>query len=443
MFNDYQISDYHRIIIFFLNTYWNIIFFLNCSGLPQNRDRMSEKMTAPNYSVGDMLDVLDDQKMWMPARVIRVNEDGTILIHYVFFDNYDETIDVQSSSLRLATYGTNTFVSRRSTLRVNQCIDVFDIHPHKNTWLRAKVIEVWETEVKVHFWNFHDKFDEILPRKSQRIKPFGYHTKKAHPDWRPMEGDPRRSSSASTSGGKQSILTTRHKGKKFKRTTGELEQYIQSLSSRNLIIVGAEGDGNCLFRTVSHQMYRTQDHHAMIRGCCVDYMQNEAAFFRNFVTGDYDEYLETMRENGTWGGEPELQAMCEMYNRAAQVYAYDPHDGCHIVREVHSDVRAESSDPETRKPMRLSFYGGGHYDSLVERERIGADCGLASEEEPGVLERASLERAQARLGCVFLFECVLLNEGDVIFDLLLTSLFRFVCLFFLFFYFADVKMVKL
>ena len=59
------------------------------------------------------------------------------------------------------------------------------------------------------------------------------------------------------------------------------------------------------------------------------------------------------------------------------------------------------------------------------------------------MERASLERAQARLGCVFLFECVLLNEGDVIFDLLLTSLFRFVCLFFLFFYFADVKMVKL
>ena len=62
------------------------------------------------------------------------------------------------------------------------------------------------------------------------------------------------------------------------------------------------------------------------------------------------KYVRHMATEGTWGGEPELQAMCEMYNRAAQVYAYDPHDGCHIVREVHSDVRAESSDPETRKP---------------------------------------------------------------------------------------------
>jgi OTU domain-containing protein 5 len=359
---------------------------------------MSEKMTAPNYSVGDMLDVLDDQNEWMPARVVRVHEDGTILIHYIFFDSYDTTIDVQLSSARLAPYGTNTFVSKRSVLRVNHSVDVFDIHPASNKWLRAKVIEVWETEVKVHFWNYADKFDEILPRKSQRIMPYGYHSKKTHPDWRPMEGDRHRKKSASSSGEKkQDQFTTSHRGKKFRRTTGELEQYITSLSARNLIIVGAEGDGNCLFRTVSHQMYGTQDYHAMIRGSCVDYMQNEAAFFRNFVTEDYDEYLETMREDGTWGGEPELQAMCEMYNRAAQVYAYDPHDGCHIVREVHhSGVRAESSDPETRKPMRLSFYGGGHYDSLVERG--GSNRGLSSEEEPGALERASLETARARLG---------------------------------------------
>ena len=117
-----------------------------------------------------------------------VDEDGTILIHYIFFDNFDETIDVQASSERLAPYGTNTFVSRRSTLRVNQIVDVFDTHPHKNKWLRAQVSEVWETEVKIHFWKYHDKFDEILPRTSQRIMPFGYHTKQAHPDWRSMPG---------------------------------------------------------------------------------------------------------------------------------------------------------------------------------------------------------------------------------------------------------------
>ena len=136
--------------------------------------------------------------------------------------------------------------------------------------------------------------------------------------------------------------------KRFRPTKNQLSQYIEALADKELEIVGAEGDGNCLFRTVSHQMYGRQDHHAMIRSACVDYMENEAAYFSNFVVGGHQtfaEYLSNMRQDGEWGDEPEIQAMCEMYDRPADVYVYDEEEGCRVVRRMHN-VRLKSNSGE-------------------------------------------------------------------------------------------------
>ena len=185
--------------------------------------------------------------------------------------------------------------------------------------------------------------------------------------------------------------------------------------------MGAEGDGNCLFRTVSHQIYGTQEHHGLIRRACVDYMENEAAYFSNFVALSvggfltFADYLNNMRSDGEWGDEPEIQAMCEMYDRPADVYVYDEEIGCRVVRRMHNVGESASVDPATRQPLRLSFYGGGHYDSLVEvaagneenyysgggggksgeHRRVGSVvCSTAA----GVMESAALDTARARLG---------------------------------------------
>ncbi len=58
-------------------------------------------------------------------------------------------------------------------------------------------------------------------------------------------------------------------------------------------------------------------------------------------------------------------------------------------------VRVDGMQPATRRPLRLSFYGGGHYDSLVETNERRRDF---SSREPGDIEHASLEVARARLG---------------------------------------------
>jgi hypothetical protein len=43
--------------------------------------------------------------------------------------------------------------------------------------------------------------------------------------------------------------------------------------------------------------------------------------FVAFVAGDFDEYLNRMRKPGTWGDQPELAALSEIYERPIWLYS--------------------------------------------------------------------------------------------------------------------------
>ena len=51
--------------------------------------------------------------------------------------------------------------------------------------------------------------------------------------------------------------------------------------------------------------------------------------------------------------------MCELYDRPAEIYGFAANSGAQLLRTFH-EARAGS-----RPPLRLSYYGGGHYDSIV------------------------------------------------------------------------------
>jgi OTU domain-containing protein 5 len=51
-------------------------------------------------------------------------------------------------------------------------------------------------------------------------------------------------------------------------------------------ITDIEGDGNCMFRAVSDQVYNgNQMHFNLIRQFCMDYIENEKEFFSQFIIG--------------------------------------------------------------------------------------------------------------------------------------------------------------
>jgi len=64
------------------------------------------------------------------------------------------------------------------------------------------------------------------------------------------------------------------------------DKFRRLLSIKGLKITEIEGDGNCMFRAISDQVYNgDQSHHYMIRQACMDYIENEKAFFSQFIVG--------------------------------------------------------------------------------------------------------------------------------------------------------------
>lgn len=95
--------------------------------------------------------------------------------------------------------------------------------------------------------------------------------------------------------------------------------------------------------------------------------------------------MEAKRVEGCWGDDPEIQAICELYNRPAEIWAYDSAQGAKKLRTFH-----EPAGLQARQPMRLSFYGGGHYDSISDPRGIPSGSLLLT--APGQYEDDSLKR---------------------------------------------------
>lgn len=91
-----------------------------------------------------------------------------------------------------------------------------------------------------------------------------------------------------------------------------------------LIISDVPGDGNCLFRSLSDQIFGTDAHHRKLRQEVCEYIEQHSEFFRNFFTtkdGDtLENHLEAMRELGTYGGNHELVAFANKYNVDIRIY---------------------------------------------------------------------------------------------------------------------------
>ena len=55
----------------------------------------------------------------------------------------------------------------------------------------------------------------------------------------------------------------------------------------------------------------------------MEYMEAQEDYFRVFVDDeDFKSYIARMKYEGQWGGEPEIRAMGEIYQRPVEIYVY-------------------------------------------------------------------------------------------------------------------------
>lgn len=140
------------------------------------------------------------------------------------------------------------------------------------------------------------------------------------------------------------------------------EEFTKLLARKNLQIKPVGGDGNCLFRAVSDQIYNSELHHRAIRRFCLDYIELEENFFKNYVVQGnnpmkFKEYLLKKREDGVWGDDIEIQALSEIYLRPIEIYAYSDKP----MRTFH-----ETSNDNSGEPIRLSYHGQSHFNSIIK-----------------------------------------------------------------------------
>ncbi|KAF7759905.1 hypothetical protein Agabi119p4_11600 [Agaricus bisporus var. burnettii] len=102
------------------------------------------------------------------------------------------------------------------------------------------------------------------------------------------------------------------------QTSQRLDDQLRALG---LYAAPTLGDGNCLFRALSDQLYGTDSKHALLRQHICDWIQHHKSRYEPFVEDErgIDTHLHCMRENATYGGHMELSAFAHMAQRNVKV----------------------------------------------------------------------------------------------------------------------------
>lgn len=165
------------------------------------------------------------------------------------------------------------------------------------------------------------------------------------------------------------------------RDDGLEADFAARLARRGLVIKEMEGDGACMFRAIAEQIYGDQEMHGQIRRLCMDYMLNNKDHFREFITENYESYIDRKRADHVHGNHVELQAISEMFARPVEVYQYsdEPINVLLPRSEGAPEVGgASTSSAQQYPPLRLSYHRAVHYNAILAPNvpTIGVGLGL-------------------------------------------------------------------
>jgi hypothetical protein len=370
--------------------------------------------------------------------------------HYVRLDNGEIYAPTD-----IGVAGTRSFQPNKRP-QPGQIVDVLDVTPTSAIWETGVIVSVLDDRISIRI--LHDGIIVRVPLFSARLRiPFH------HDDDDDDDNDDEDKNNAVTNSSPHSqsippsssttIITNNQAGNKSlsttinsttssssttssKRILEDFNAYSKSLYDIGLRLVRVQGDGNCLYRAISHQIYGTDIHHALVRKACADFMELERAQFEPFTAPNhvsYEAYISKTRQNTAWADHPQVQALCEVYERPVEVYAYEsPATTPAATTATHSATTTTTigltmnrivpmeHSLESRPPIRLSFFGGGHYDSIVSCS-ISGNSGSSSSSDvnnkyptPGVLESRAKSLAEIR-------QAGGVGKGKIVSDVLATE----------------------
>ena len=115
---------------------------------------------------------------------------------------------------------------------------------------------------------------------------------------------------------------------------------------------------------------RSASKHKKVRAECCDYLGKNKDRFEGFVSAfgvSFKAYVKGMKSEGEWGGDPEIRVMEELYDRPFQIYEVVGDGDSTNPRQIHFNDLPEK-ELEGVDPIRLSYHGSNHYNSVVPLE---------------------------------------------------------------------------
>jgi hypothetical protein len=133
------------------------------------------------------------------------------------------------------------------------------------------------------------------------------------------------------------------------------ERLFQRLQLYGLVENKIEGDGNCQFRSLSDQLYRSPEHHNFVREQVVNQLAYNREIYEGYVPMAYNDYLKAMKRNGEWGDHVTLQAAADLFGvRMFVITSFK--DTCYIEILPHFQ--------KSNRLICLSFWAEVHYNSI-------------------------------------------------------------------------------
>lgn len=160
----------------------------------------------------------------------------------------------------------------------------------------------------------------------------------------------------------QEVNTMLYKNKHFTPNENFQIKFEEEVKQK-FMVYKIQGDGNCLYRSFSHQIYGDQEYYQYVKEGILEYLNLEKNFFSSYLPGglkNFDLYLNMKRLDGVWGDDLEIQAFSELYNRSVFIYA----DGIKPLKTFHEERE------EKRLKVNISYHGRAHYNSLLPVEEI-------------------------------------------------------------------------
>eukprot|EP00123_Amoebidium_parasiticum_P010864 comp20370_c0_seq1/m.25738 comp20370_c0_seq1/g.25738 ORF comp20370_c0_seq1/g.25738 comp20370_c0_seq1/m.25738 type:complete len:369 (-) comp20370_c0_seq1:414-1520(-) len=135
--------------------------------------------------------------------------------------------------------------------------------------------------------------------------------------------------------------------------------------------IAMEDDGNCQFRSFSHQLYGTQDYHGALRKLCCQHMEAHSDGFEFYFESknEWVDYLRKMKMNRTWGDELTLKAMCDMMGTEVHVVTS-------TLQNWYLKYTPESFRVEVDKKIFIAYISPIHYNSLACLPTAGSGIAL-------------------------------------------------------------------